>query len=97
MQCEIGAETVLPWDDVTYDLRGTCGVVRVSADDATVTMPSATRLVLEGSGNTVTAKPVYDVVVTGAGQRGRHPVDHPLIVSGTGSTSRSRAWSSAPS
>lgn len=51
---------------MTYDLRGTCGVVRVSADGATVTMPAAPRLVLEGAGNTVTAEPVYDAEVTGS-------------------------------
>ena len=30
-----GDEVVLSWDDVTYELRGTCGTVRVTADDAT--------------------------------------------------------------
>ena len=39
VQCEVGTETVLPWDDVAYDLRGTCGVVRLSGDRTTVTMP----------------------------------------------------------
>ena len=32
VQCETGAETVLAWDDVAYDLRGTCGVVRISGE-----------------------------------------------------------------
>ena len=86
VQCEIGAETVLSWDGATYDLRGTCGVVRVSADDATVTMPAATRLVLEGAGNTVTAKPVYDAEVTGAGNALTTPSLTTLVMSGTGST-----------
>ena len=82
MQCEIGAETVLAWDDVAYDLRGTCGVVRVTADHATVTMPAATRLVLEGAGNTVTAKPVLDVEVTGAGNASPPRPCASLVVSG---------------
>jgi hypothetical protein len=85
VQCELGAETVLAWDDVTYDLRGTCGVVRVTADGATVTMPAATRLVLEGSDNTVTAKSVYDLVVTGTGNAATTPSITTLTVTGPGS------------
>ena len=86
VQCEVGTETVLPWDDVAYDLRGTCGVVRVSGDRTTVTMPSATRLVLEGAGNTVTAKPVYDVEVVGADNSLTTPSLTSLVLTGTGST-----------
>ncbi len=86
VQCEVGAETVLAWDDVAYDLRGTCGVVRVSADHATVTMPAATRLVLEGTGNAVTAKPLLDVEVTGAGNSLATPSVRSLVVSGPGTT-----------
>jgi hypothetical protein len=84
IQCEVGAETVLPWDGVTYDLRGTCGVVRVSADHATVTMPAATRLVLEGSGNAVTAKPLLDAEVTGAGNSLTTPSARSRVVTGAG-------------
>lgn len=86
VQCETGAETVLAWDDVAYDLRGTCGVVRVSADHATVTMPTATRLVLEGTGNAVTAKSLYDVEVTGAGNSLTTPSARSLLVTGAGTT-----------
>ena len=86
VQCEIGSETVLPWDDVAYDLRGTCGVVRVTGDHTTVTMPSATRLVVEGTGNTVTAKPVYDVEVVGADTTLTTPSIVSLVVSGAGSS-----------
>lgn len=86
VRCALGAETVLPWDGATYDLVGACGVVRVSADDATVTMPTATRLVIEGTGNTVTARPVYDVEVTGADNAVTTPSITSLVVSGTGST-----------
>jgi hypothetical protein len=86
VQCEVGTETVLPWDDVAYDLRGTCGVVRLSGDRTTVTMPSATRLVIEGAGNTVTAKPVYDVEVVGADNSLTTPSLTSLVLTGTGST-----------
>lgn len=86
VQCELGTETVLAWDDVAYDLRGTCGVVRISGDRTTVTMPSATRLVVEGSGSTVSAKPVYDVEMVGADNSLTTPSLTSLVVSGTGST-----------
>lgn len=86
VQCETGSETVLAWDDVAYDLRGTCGVVRISGDRTTVTMPSATRLVVEGAGNTVTAKPVYDVEVVGADNSLAIPSLTSLVLTGAGST-----------
>ncbi len=86
VQCELGEETVLAWDDVAYDLRGTCGVVRVTADDATVTMPSATRLVVEGAGNAVIAKPLADLEVVGAGTTVTTPSVQNLTASGTGSS-----------
>ncbi len=85
VQCELGDETVLPWDDVTYDLRGTCGVVRLTGDRTTVTMPSATRLVVEGTGSTVTAKPLTDVRVTGAGNSITAPTIRSLTVAAAGS------------
>lgn len=86
VQCEVGDETVLPWDDVTYDLRGTCGVVRVTGDDTTVTMPAATRLVLDGTGSTITAKPLSAVEIVGAGNSVTTPSVQSLAVSGAGST-----------
>lgn len=86
VQCELGAETVLAWDDVAYDLRGTCGVVRVTADHATVTMPAATRLVLQGGDNTVTAKPLSEVEVTGPGNSLTTPSVRSLVVTGAGTT-----------
>jgi hypothetical protein len=64
VQCSNGT-TVLEWDDVRYDLDGTCGVVVVAADRTTVSMPAATRLVVRGQGNEVQAKPVTELVVTG--------------------------------
>lgn len=86
VQCEVGAETVLAWDDVAYDLRGTCGVVRVTADRATVTMPAATRLVVEGTGNSITAKPVYDVEILGAATTLTTPSVRSIVVRGAAST-----------
>ena len=86
VQCELGAETVLAWDDVTYELRGTCGVVRVTADDATVTMPAATQLVVEGSANAVTAKSLYDLQVLGSGTTVTTPSITTLAVSGARSS-----------
>lgn len=86
VQCELGEETVLAWDDVTYDLSGTCGVVRVTADDATVTMPAATELILDGAGNAVTAKPLAAVSVVGAGNSLTTPTIQDLTVAGAGTT-----------
>lgn len=86
VQCEVGEETVLAWDDIAYDLSGTCGVVRVTADDATVTMPTATRLILDGSGNAVTAKSLYDLQVLGSGSSVTTPSIITLAVSGAGSS-----------
>lgn len=86
VQCELSSETLLPWDGVSYDLQGTCGTVRVTADDATVTMPAATQLVVEGTGNTVTAKPLGAVSVVGAGTSITTPAIQDLSVSGAGTT-----------
>ena len=86
VQCETGSETVLAWDDIAYDLSGTCGVVRVTADDATVTMPTATHLILDGTGNAVTAKPLAAVSVVGAGNSLTTPTIRELTVGGAGST-----------
>jgi len=58
-------------DDLTYDLDGTCGVVRVLADDVTVRMPTATRVVVRGHRNTVVAKPIGVLVVRGRDQEVR--------------------------
>lgn len=86
VQCEIGSETLLPWDDVSYDLQGTCGAVRVTADDATVTMPAATQLTVEGVGSTVTAKSLGIVSVSGAGTSITAPSIQDLAVGGSGSS-----------
>lgn len=86
VQCEVGQETVLAWDDLTYDLQGTCGVVRVTAEGATVDMPAATRLVVEGAGTTIVARPLIDVSITGPGTTLTTPSIRSLVVSGAGAT-----------
>lgn len=86
VQCELGEETLLAWDDVSYELSGTCGVVRVTADDSTVSMPAATQLILDGTGNTVSAKPLTTVSIVGAGNTVTTPSIQDLTVAGAGST-----------
>lgn len=57
---------VLDLDGATYQVEGVCGTVRVTADDAVVTMPTATHLYVDGSGNRVTSKSLGEAHVTGA-------------------------------
>ena len=85
VQCEVGDETVLSWDDVTYELSGTCGVVRVTADDAVVTMPAATRLVLDGDRASVSAKSLLALEVPGADNVVTTPSVKDLTVTGASS------------
>ncbi len=67
VECSVD-KVVLPLDDATYDLSGTCGVVVVTADNADVTMPASQKLVVRGHGNTIHAKPVDTLVVRGHDQ-----------------------------
>lgn len=70
VQCESQLderETVLAWDDTTYEVSGTCGVVRVTGDRVTVRMSTARRLVVEGAGVVVQSKPLATLEVTGPG------------------------------
>lgn len=60
-------ELVLTLDDRTYDVRGTCGTVRVAADGVQVTMSTAQELVVQGIGNAVTSKSVRRLAVRGGG------------------------------
>ncbi len=60
---------VLEWDDLTYDLDGTCGVVVIDADDTEVTIPSSRVVVVRGEGNVVHAKPTDRLRVLGSHQR----------------------------
>ena len=70
-----GGPVEISTDDLTYDLDGTCGVVRVLADDVTVRMPTATRVVVRGHRNTVVSKSIGVLVV-----RGRHHEVRPVSV-----------------
>lgn len=58
-------EIVLSWDDLTYEVSGTCGRVRVAADNVTVSMSTARRLVVTGRHNAVTSKSLDRLVVRG--------------------------------
>lgn len=64
VNCSNG-KVVLQWDHLTYDLHGTCGVVVVAADDTTVSMPAATRLVVRGRDNAVDAGTLTELLVEG--------------------------------
>ena len=57
-----------------------------TAGGITLPMPSATRLVIEGASNTVTARPVYDVEVLGTDNALATPSLTSLVLTGVGST-----------
>ena len=60
---------VIEWDDLTYDLDGTCGLVVIAADNTEVTIPAARTIVVRGEGNVVHAKPADRLRVLGSQQR----------------------------
>ena len=62
-------EVVLSHDDVSYDVRGVCGTVRITGDRIHVTMGTATRLIIEGSGNVVRSKSLERLDVRGSDQQ----------------------------
>ena len=62
-------DVTLSGDGQTYQLYGTCGVVTVTASNATVHMPTAQKLVVRGDHNSVDAKPVPKVRVRGHDQQ----------------------------
>ena len=66
VNCQDGA--TISGDGLTYDLQGPCGDVLVTASNATVHMPAATRLVVRGAHNTIDADPVQQVRVHGHDQ-----------------------------
>lgn len=74
------------WDDLTYELDGTCGVVKVLADDVVVRMPTATRVVVRGARNTVVTKSLGRLVVRGHDQSVRPTSVRGLVVSSPGTT-----------
>ncbi len=75
----------LRWDDTTYDLDGTCGTVRVLADDVVVRMPTAVRLVVRGEGNAIVSKSLGRLVVRGHDQEVRPVSVRSLSVDSPGS------------
>lgn len=84
VNCSNGT-VVLEWDDTTYDVDGTCGIVKVHADNTVVDMPSATRLVVRGQGNQVVAHPVDNVRVFGHDNRVELPSTRVLRLASPGS------------
>lgn len=84
VNCSNGT-VVLEWDDTTYDVDGTCGIVKVHADNTVVDMPSATRLVVRGEGNQVVARPVDNVRVFGQDNRVEVPATRALRLASPGS------------
>jgi hypothetical protein len=58
-------KVVIEWDDLSYELSGPCGVVVIEASNVHVTMPTATRLVVNGRHNVVDTKPVTTLVLGG--------------------------------
>lgn len=58
-------KVVLDRDDTDYELDGNCGVVEITASRTHVTMPTAQRLVVRGTGNVVEAKTIDVVIVKG--------------------------------
>lgn len=68
-------KVVIEWDDLSYELSGTCGVVVIEASNVHVTMPAAVRLVVKGRHNTIDAKPLTTLVVRGAG----HDIATPTV------------------
>ena len=89
VQCESQLnerETVLAWDDTTYDVSGTCGTVRVTGDRVTVHMSTARRLVVEGADVAVQSKPLATLEVTGPGASVSATSVQHLALGGSGST-----------
>lgn len=78
--------TELRLDDATYELRGTCGTVKVLADDVTVRMPTATRLVVRGHRNTVVSKSLGGLLVEGRHHDVRPTSVRTLTIASPGST-----------
>lgn len=78
-------KVVLEVDHLSYDLEGTCGVVVVDADDTTVSLPSAVRLVVLGDRNSVVAGPLTRVVVKGQDNRVSTPSVRSLRLASPGS------------
>lgn len=90
VQCDIDdrPEVVLGREGATYELRGTCGRVRVTADEADVTMPTATHLIVEGTGNVVRTKALGILEVRGTDQQVSPTSVRTLVLGGSGNAVR---------
>ena len=84
VNCSNG-KVVLDVDDADYELRGTCGVVEITASGTHVTMPAAQRLVVRGTDNVVEAKTINTVVVKGHGNQVALPSARVLRLASPGS------------
>ena len=78
-------KVVLDIDDADYELRGTCGVVEITASGTHVTMPAAQRLVVRGTGNVVVAKPIDTLVIKGHGNEVALPSSRAVRLTSPGS------------
>lgn len=78
-------KVVLDVDDANYELRGTCGVVEITASGTHVTMPAAQRLVVRSTGNVVEAKPIDVLVMRGHDNRVSLPSARVLRLTSPGS------------
>jgi len=79
-------EVTIAWDDLSYELSGVCGTVRITADNAEVTIPTATRVIVEGSGNVVRTKTVGLLEVRGTRQQVSPTSVHRAVVAASHST-----------
>lgn len=78
-------KVVLDQDDTDYELDGNCGVVEITASRTHVTMPTAQRLIVRGTGNVVVAKPIDVVIVKGHGNKVALPSARVLRLTSPGS------------
>lgn len=82
----VSDEVVLDWDGATYELYGACGIVVVEADNATVTMPTATHLYVTGNDTEVAAKPQTLVEISGTNSTVTMTSATTVSMTGTGSS-----------
>lgn len=72
----------LSLDGATYQVEGVCGTVRITADDAVVSMPTAAHLYVVGARNQVVSKQLGEAVVGGDDNRLQAPSLTALSVTG---------------
>ncbi len=84
VNCSDGDVTI-EWDNLAYELHGTCGEVRILASNTEVTMPTATRVVVRGRDNVITSKSLRTLEVRGSDHRVTPTSVRTLRVSSPGS------------